>query len=366
MLMMGLGMMGAASRPGATLGSSLFDAYRGASHTYAGAMDSAFRNTLAKQEMDQRQKQADREEKRAQREERQDSAVTAGRISRGISSSQDPVAYWNLVRSMPEVQQTLSTYGIDPNLATPEQLQIAAGQLADISRVGAPAQPQAPLQLKAIVDPQTGKPVLVPEELAIGAQPYSAPSVSVNLGQQGLSAVPSGYFRPDPSKPELKVEPGGPVDQAREKETAQTRTAGGYLSRMENAENMLGTYQPSAQDFVAANAVLSGNTIVASAANRAMSPDGQKFYQAAADWVRAKLRKESGAVIGAEEMQSEIRTYFPVPGDTQDVIKQKAQARSVATEAMRKAAGGSAEPEYTATGPNGERIIWRNGQWERL
>jgi hypothetical protein len=68
--------------------------------------------------------------------------------------------------------------------------------------------------------------------------------------------------------------------------------------------------------------------------------DTQKFEQAANDWIRAKLRKESGAAIGKDEMESEFRTYFPMVGDSAEVIAQKAEARRVATDAMRLNAGG--------------------------
>jgi len=57
------------------------------------------------------------------------------------------------------------------------------------------------------------------------------------------------------------------------------------------------------------------------------------------DWVRAKLRKESGAVIGPKEMQDEIITYFPQPGDSAAVIKQKAESRRAAERAMSISAG---------------------------
>jgi hypothetical protein len=74
------------------------------------------------------------------------------------------------------------------------------------------------------------------------------------------------------------------------------------------------------------------------------SPETQKYEQAAQDWVRAKLRKESGAVIGEQEARNEYATYFPMVGDTPEKIAQKAEARRVATLAMKKAAGPAYEP----------------------
>ena len=54
---------------------------------------------------------------------------------------------------------------------------------------------------------------------------------------------------------------------------------------------------------------------------------------------RAKLRKESGAVIADEEMDREIRVYFPQLGDSTAVISQKRDSRKVAQDAMIRSAG---------------------------
>ena len=69
------------------------------------------------------------------------------------------------------------------------------------------------------------------------------------------------------------------------------------------------------------------------------SPLRQQYRQAQENWVRANLRKESGAAIGAEEMQAEIATYFPQIGDDDRQIKQKSESRKVTENAMRRNAG---------------------------
>jgi hypothetical protein len=74
-------------------------------------------------------------------------------------------------------------------------------------------------------------------------------------------------------------------------------------------------------------------------ANVSRDAERQKYRQAQEDWVRSKLRKESGAVIADEEMDREIRVYFPQLGDKQAVIDQKKDARKVALSAMFKSAG---------------------------
>jgi hypothetical protein len=126
---------------------------------------------------------------------------------------------------------------------------------------------------------------------------------------------------------------------ATQKTTDTERTAAGFLGRMASAEPLIGSYKPSTKDYIAYGRLLNGGSTSASIANSAMSNEGQKYYQAANDWVRAKLRKESGAVISPQEMEQEIRTYFPVPGDGLDVIAQKAASRAQAVEAMKGMAG---------------------------
>jgi hypothetical protein len=46
-------------------------------------------------------------------------------------------------------------------------------------------------------------------------------------------------------------------------------------------------------------------------------------------------------------MEAEYKTYFPMPGDSAQVVAQKAQARQRATEAMKRNAG----PAYTPYTP---------------
>lgn len=73
------------------------------------------------------------------------------------------------------------------------------------------------------------------------------------------------------------------------------------------------------------------------------TPEGQQYRQAQENWVTANLRHESGAVIGKEEMDKEIRKYFPVVGDDPAVIAQKARSRQIAQRGMLQQAGPGAK-----------------------
>jgi hypothetical protein len=123
----------------------------------------------------------------------------------------------------------------------------------------------------------------------------------------------------------------------------------------------------------------------AAAGNAMLSDDQQKYKQAQEAWVRAKLRKESGAAIGVKEMEDEIKTFFPRVGDSLEVIKQKSDMRNEATASMQKQTGGAYDDMYgvgteqpTAPAPTkpkyseGQRAKWpdgsiktfMNGRWQ--
>jgi hypothetical protein len=68
----------------------------------------------------------------------------------------------------------------------------------------------------------------------------------------------------------------------------------------------------------------------------ARSTQGQQYRQAAEQWIRAFLRKESGAAISDSEFERDFAVYFPQPGDTPEVIQQKEAARQ---NAMRNMVG---------------------------
>ena len=68
--------------------------------------------------------------------------------------------------------------------------------------------------------------------------------------------------------------------------------------------------------------------------------DDRKIYDAAKEnWIAAALRKESGAAIGKDEYAAADRQYFPQPGDSDKVLKQKATLRSTVFKSMKAGIG---------------------------
>lgn len=160
--------------------------------------------------------------------------------------------------------------------------------------------------------------------------------------------------------------------------------AAGFAQRMERVDQILGTLTSQAAPGTL-SAIAGSVPIVGPLLQRGAQSDAQQQYQQAAqDWIRAKLRKESGAAIGKDEMEQEYRTYFPQVGDSAAVLAQKEQARAVATAAMKRSAGRAYEPYVAPTPPAtpqaanrpvaaqegavsadraGRAIVFRNGQW---
>lgn len=69
------------------------------------------------------------------------------------------------------------------------------------------------------------------------------------------------------------------------------------------------------------------------------SPERQQADAAQLEFIAAVLRSDSGAAIPENEIETARKLYFPVSGDSEEVIQQKAQARERAIEGLKNAAG---------------------------
>jgi hypothetical protein len=158
------------------------------------------------------------------------------------------------------------------------------------------------------------------------------------------------------------------------KPTEGETNAAGFVQRMELANSIINNLPAGVQPGAGTRLAEAVPFIGGALARSGQSVQTQQFDQAAQDWIRAKLRKESGAAIGVDEARQEYATYFPMVGDTPEKIAQKAEARRVVTLGMQKAAGKAYEP-YTpltpapvAGGPSAptaeRRMVFRNGRFE--
>jgi hypothetical protein len=124
--------------------------------------------------------------------------------------------------------------------------------------------------------------------------------------------------------------------------SGEESNAAGFLVRMKDATKLLDTFEgqgkPNMGTAVAGSIPLIGGVIE----RTAQTKEQQQYKNAALAWIRAKLRKESGAAIGKAEAEQEYQNYFPVVGDTKEVIAQKRSLRQSAMDEMRISSGKAA------------------------
>lgn len=170
---------------------------------------------------------------------------------------------------------------------------------------------------------------------AIAQSPDNAAQVAATMRGQNLADARAAAGLAQADRHFNVQQAGDPANKATEGE----RNAAGYATRMVEATKLLDQFEGAGKPGYTAQ-IAGGVPLIGGAMRTAvMTPEQQQYRQAQEDWVRSKLRKESGASIGAEEMDREIASYFPQPGEDKATITQKRHARAVATEAMLKAAG---------------------------
>lgn len=186
----------------------------------------------------------------------------------------------------------------------------------------------------------------------------------------GAAGVPSGY-RPRADGSGLEHIPGGPADPAVKPPKTQEVSEGAakaanFHNMMQRSEAEFMKLAPKGQDGkpltgpdgqpmspsnpLTAIGQLRENWVPEGIANHFRTPQEQAYQQAAMQWIRAKLRKESGAQISPEEFEGDFKTFFPQPGDNRETLQQKARARAEAMEGMKAESRGASEQMFGQAG----------------
>lgn len=137
-----------------------------------------------------------------------------------------------------------------------------------------------------------------------------------------------------------------------DKLTDTERSGAGYAHRMSQIEPTIRTLEKDGRPGFVTN-LMGYDGVGGKLRPYAESEAQQKYRAAQEDWVRAKLRRESGAAIPEAEMEREIRTYFVQPGESEDVAAQKQVSREAAMQQMRIGAGRAANQIGGGDGPGG-------------
>lgn len=191
-------------------------------------------------------------------------------------------------------------------------------------------------------------------------KPYNAPADATQPGQAGtqpglppiisLDGKPIQYPQGVDPKQFRKTASEDLANAASGKLTEVQANATQFANRMEDAEKNIAKHQEAVAGYGGAYNRAAESLPFSSAFQ---SKEYQQFNQARSQFITALLRKESGAAINKDEFVRYDKEFFPQPGDGKEVIQQKANARAVALDAMKKGAGPSYKPP-AATGAVGE------------
>jgi hypothetical protein len=297
-------------RPG--LGQIVGQAGPGALQAYQGSFDQTLKNIFLKQQMDEAQAKRKREESIQQ--------------ALKLATPQEQV---NALRG-------LGAYDVLGQMATAEKGIRQSGML----RQPGEAAVENPFSIYAQSE--------IPGVAKLGKQyqkAYESGSIddekaTARLGE--LARMEESAFARQESAADRKLSRDlaqGEREQKRVEGTESQKLSAGFAERMIFSNQKIKEYEgsglPTRFTGLAGGVPFFGGYLQ----REAMTKEQQAYKQAADNWIRANLRKESGAAIPPEEMALEYETYFPMPGDTDLVIQQKAEARDVTTQAMIKNAG---------------------------
>jgi len=195
------------------------------------------------------------------------------------------------------------------------------------TKIGADGQAYAFNQASGRYEPTGFYPQAAPEKQEKPVQ------VRTSRGIEFVTPKPGMVLKPpvEPQKTEKPVSAPAPsIDESKN---------AGFYQRMSSVSEMLNRYERNGKP-TGYTSMVGGIPVIGQYLQRgAMTPDQARYRNAAMAWIRAKLRKESGAVIGDDEARSEYETYFPLPNDRPEVIEQKRQLRKIAEDEMRLSAG---------------------------
>jgi hypothetical protein len=175
------------------------------------------------------------------------------------------------------------------------------------------------------------------------------------LNGRGAKA-PTGY-RWGADGQTLEYIPGGPADPTTKgAKLAKPPTEGQakalmFGTRMAVADDILneldGKYNPGTVAAAkGADTIPLIGGVTGRMATAALGDEGQMALQAQRDFINAILRRESGAVIADSEFANAALQYFPQPGDSKQVLRQKAANRKVAIAGMKAEFGEPLTPDF--------------------
>lgn len=237
----------------------------------------------------------------------------------GMSGTQEYAAYFNLAAAPEQSYDAASNSMVTK---TPDMSMYAKPTWSQVAQSPSAPTTSAPQSSSSSALPPSSIAPTV-DMLAKNAAPV------VSAAPQGQTTTVSGTGAPASGGISLTQLPGMP------KLTESQSNALTYATRIAASNPIIGKFEKQGQDFWQ-NLGARGPSIIS---NFLATSEFQQYQQAKEDFLRAVLRKESGAVISPEEMAGGEKQYFPVPGDGPETVAQKSKNRSVIDNTMRFSAG---------------------------
>lgn len=231
---------------------------------------------------------------------------------------------------------------------------------------GDSATPEYALAFNQLFGPRTvtnadGSIVTIQPQAPQGIRPPGAPAAQA--ASPGMPAAPPEAAASPP------VAPGAPT-------TTTTQTPGGTvtrttgrdatLSEAQSRSNMFGLAMSEGQRILeevqtpSVAAIMAWRNMPEGGVNLGLNENDQMYFNAVRQFAAGVLRKETGAAFGANELLDVQSRFFPMPGDSVNVMRQKARARQQAIAAMQAEIPGGfrgqiapPSPPATPTAPPG-------------
>lgn len=329
------------------------------------AIDGNRRNALMMRESDRqdqelglREKQVEQSMKTTAMQQEKIMAERSAGLAQMALNEKDPAkrtAIMNRVYSMhPDFTKNLSAHGVDPN----DHQTVANFLVAEARGYQDPLERQKQEAQLGLIRAQTNaanQRVDQSKVMEVNGRlvrvPQSGPAEEIYNAGPDTSKLPQGYTL-GPDGASLKAIPGGPADKLTESESKDAL----FAERMLRSERDLSSVIPTNDkgDFTKYNPTGAAQAWMPDdpkwsnlwTANMVNSKEWQQYRRAARESLSAILRKDTGAAVTDEEFNTYFPTYFPIPGDSPQVVKQKEKARNMVAQGLRGASHRAFERMY--------------------
>ncbi len=241
-----------------------------------------------------------------------------------------PLDYFKSTLPKPEDAYTLSE----------GQVRYVGGRkVAEVPKVEKPDEFTAALRAAGI-DPASpmGQKLAMDRALKLASHPQG---VSVSYGSPVAGVDTSGnpvFFQPAKGGGQPAIVQGVTPPKADKPLTEAQAKAATFASQMAAAERELGGVKFDQTKLAPQLEV----GLAAGPGNLLVGQEAQRVRQAQEQWAESYLRFKTGAATTKDEVNRNIRTFFPQPGDGPQVVEQKARMRAQAQQDLEIAATGKA------------------------